>query len=447
MKKFSVGFLTLVIVLLALGYAMTQWQVKKSVNDVFNSLPFVDASFDDAALDWQGRIVVSAINVNIPMASTAFSVREFSIDFGHVIAAYQALFANRGDRTNVPEQLMFSISDFSMRLSPVLLQQIDALTDERDFFSELTALGCGRYSFLGTEQLYDMGLTSLRFSASAGYSFSPETDQLNTTANLSVEQLVDVDSKYTLSGLGELFGKDQSNLSMSGLELGLSKVLLTQEDRGANKMRQAFCARSSGLNVAEWNERHLNMVNQVFSEVGFESDFDLINAYQLAQSPNSIIQLNALEQASISIDDLQGFTWNTAVQALGITLSVNEVDMPLTNLNVDADKLMNYSFNKVRRANRLGTSEDDSNVNSSDTERQQAPKAAKRILTDVPLFDVASVLNRTVQITRSDSKVFTGVLTSVTQTRLTIRTRYKGGFTDLPLQRNQVSSVKVYPEQ
>jgi hypothetical protein len=51
-----------------------------------------------------------------------------------------------------------------------------------------------------------------------------------------------------------------------------------------------------------------------------------------------------------------------------------------------------------------------------------------------------------VQLEREDGQRFTGQLTEVTAERVVIRTRFKSGFTDLPIARAAIRAVKVYPD-
>lgn len=445
MKKFFTVLLVLIIVVGVGGYFGVQWKVNDSVEKAFASIPFTEASFSDANLDLNGRLVINNVELYIPFVDTTIDIRRISVATSNL---KESLLLEYSLKEGVlPRSVRLNVSEFSVAVDPEFAAAMGE-GYQADIYSQITALGCGRNLAIGPQQLFDMGVTDLTFDFTAGYTYDMPTDELSSTFDWSLDGIGRFALEQTSIGLGPLMNNYQNALfGFDPASVSTTDLTVRYADNGYNALMQDYCATSSGLARAPWVEQHLQMVGDVFSQVSLDADVDLLGLYQQLLTDNARLVVNLRPLPGFRAADLQFYGIPELIELVNLQVSINDNQVEIGQLNWDQDRLDNLNLAGIRSEYRQVLAEPESPTEGPSTTATSEPaNTLERILREVRVQDLEQHVNRTVQLTRNDGQVFTGVMTSVTADRVVVRSRYQGGFTDLPLQRARLAVAKLYPE-
>ena len=438
MKKLLLILVGGFVVVTGASYFIMQWKVKDSIDQLFASLFFVDASYDNATLDINGQIIVSGIELFIPSNQITVEIGSVSLAPGGLMAAL----AMDKDFENgkIPDSLALKITGFSMNIDS---QVIDALESvyEPGMAEQVFALGCGEYLSLGPKQLFDLGLRTLSFDLSLGYNFNLPSDQLTSNIELYLDGIGHLIVDQTYIGFAPVMQNYKSALT----SFDPSKIIpidldVQYVDLGYNGKVHEFCAKSSELSKSEWLKLNRSMFAAVLDDVEFESDLDAIKLYSDVMDERSRINLNMRPLPSFKMEDMAFYDMSQLIELLELTLIVNNESVDVSSLTWNQAKLAALDLATIRKKFQVGPKVE---VVAIEAEQRNS---SERILTAVPASTLEQHLHRNVYLERKDGKTFSGELLSVTRDRIVVRTRLGSGYTDLPLIRKELASVKLYPE-
>ncbi|EAR07649.1 hypothetical protein [Reinekea blandensis] len=440
MKKFLAVVLVGGLLAVVAGYFGMQWRVQKVADDVLSSLFFVDASYQDVGIDLNGNINVNNLEIFVPATQTNISIAGIRFSTGSLLNT--VLLEKRFNDGKLPENLSLTINSFSAPLDRSMMSSLDAFY-EPDVASQIQALGCGRTVAFGPEALYDMGLGYLTFDLTMGYQYNPGSDELTSTTDLYIDGVSNLRMDQTYIGFGSVMS-DYRNVLTGFNPESLTPVSLSVDlvDLGFNALRNDYCAEQAGLSVAEWQDLHLGMVAEAMDQVGLSSDVDLLKLYSdlTAQRVRASLSLRPLP--GFNMADLAFYDTAQLLNVLDLVLVVNNEEVAVSELSWTDGGLENLDLAELRRAFRVGT-EDEVSTTAESSEPASSPR---RILTEVPVSSLEQHVNRNILIERRDGQTFSGELIQVNGNRVVIRTRFSSGYTDLPLNRSEFSTAKLYPE-
>ena len=302
------------VVVTGASYFIMQWKVKDSIDQLFASLFFVDASYDNATLDINGQIIVSGIELFIPSNQITVEIGSVSLAPGGLMAAL----AMDKDFENgkIPDSLALKITGFSMNIDS---QVIDALESvyESGMAEQVFALGCGEYLSLGPKQLFDLGLRTLSFDLSLGYNFNLPSDQLTSNIELYLDGIGHLIVDQTYIGFAPVMQNYKSALT----SFDPSKIIpidldVQYVDLGYNGKVHEFCAKSSELSKSEWLKLNRSMFAAVLDDVEFESDLDAIKLYSDVMDERSRINLNMRPLPSFKMEDMAFYDISQLIELL-----------------------------------------------------------------------------------------------------------------------------------
>ena len=440
MKKFLAVVLVGGLLAVVAAYFGMQWRVQKVADDALNSLFFVDATYQDVGIDLKGNVNLSNLEIFIPSSQTNISIAGIRFSTGSLLNT--VLLEKRFNEGKLPENLSLTINSFSAPLDRSIMSSLDAFYTP-DVMSQIQALGCGRAVALGPEELYDMGLRYLTFDLSMGYEYNAGTDELVSTTDLYIDGVSNLRMDQTYLGLGSVMS-DYRNVLTGFNPESLTPVNLSVDlvDLGFNAMRNEYCAEQAGLSVAEWQDLHLGMVAEAMDQVGVTSNIDLLKLYSDLTEQRVRASLSLRPLPGFNMADLTFYDTAQLLNVLDLVLVVNNEEVGITELSWADGGLERLDLGELRRAFRVGP-EGEETASSEVTEQ---PTSSRRILTEVPVSSLEQHLNRDILIERRDGQTFSGELIQVNGNRVVIRTRFSSGYTDLPLNRSEFSTAKLYPE-
>lgn len=441
MKKFLGVVIVGVLFLGAAGYFGMQWRIQKTTDDFFSNLFFVDASYQDVGIDLNGDISLSSLELFIPSSQLSISVATISLSTGSL---WNTLTLQREiENGKLPDQLNLNVDSFSMALDPNMISSLDAMYAP-DLYSELLGMGCGRNTYIGPQEYYDMGVQFLSFDLDLGYKYAPDMDQLVGTTDLYMDGIANVRIDQTFMGLGSIM-QDYRSAAFNFDPNALSPVNISVEyaDLGFNAMLSTFCAEEAGMTRREWQDLNVSMFAALLEQIGFESDLDALKLYSDLNQPRVRFTLSLQPLPGISMADLEFYDMSELLNVLDLLLIVNNEQVAFNTVSFNDGGLSSVDLDEIRSAFQVGVEE--APVAKVNTESNE-PSSPRRIMQDVAISSLEQHLYRNVLIERKDGKTFTGELLEVNGNRVVVRTRFTSGYTDLPLQRNEFAEVKLYPE-
>lgn len=440
MKKFLMILVVGFLVATAASYFGMQWRLKKSVDDAFAAMFFVDATYDKVSIDFNGRISLRGLNLYIPATQTEIDVVNVGIETG---GFWNTLSLEKNfEAGQLPETLKLDVQSFSMNIDPTFVDSVDQFYVP-DTSAQLMALGCGRHLAMGPRQLFDMGLRSITFDLNLGYEYDIATDELVGTLDFYLDGISHLRVDQTYIGMGgllknyqsALFGFDPSVLTPVNLDIEYI-------DLGYNAKRRDYCATAAGMDEAEWDELNVSMFAEALNQIDFDSDFDVLRLYADVLTERARVSISLKPMPGFSMADLEFYDVEQLIELVDLNVIVNNESVDIGFVSWDADRLANLDLAQIRRDFRVGPKEE---VVQTETEATDE-STQSRILKQVPVSDLSSYLHRQVLIERRNGSTFNGELISVTGDTVVVRTRFRTGYTDLPLNRAEIATAKIYPE-
>ena len=439
MKKILLILVVGFVVVTGVSYFAMQWKVKQSIDQLFSSLFFVDASYESATMDINGQIIVSGIELFIPSNQITVEMASVSVSPG----SFWAALALQKDFENgkLPASLALNISSFSMNIDSLVIDALESAYVP-GMSEQVLALGCGEYLSLGPKQLFDLGIRTISFDMSLGYDFNLPSDQLVSSFELYLDGIGHLVVDQTYIGFADLMQNYKSALtSFDPTKIIPIDLDIQYVDLGYNGKVHEFCAKASEISKAEWLQLNRSMFAAVLDQIEFESDLDAIKLYSDVLDERARINLNMRPLPSFNMDDMAFYDMSQLIELLELTLVVNNESVDIGNVTWNQSKLNNLDLVKIRKDFRVGPKTE------IEETAEEVGNSQERILKEVPTSTLEQYLHRTVLLERKDGKTFTGELWSVTRDRIVIRTRFRSGYTDLPLIRNEVAVAKLYPEE
>lgn len=440
MKKF---FLTLLIgigVAAGASYFGMQWKAQKSVEEFFSSMPFVEASYDSVKVSLEGELIVDDISLFVPLSQTTVDVGSVSIATGSLVNAMKMERDLQDGR--LPTQLKLSINEFSVDIDPAFVSVMDE-SYESDVFSEVVALGCGRFASLGPQQLYDMGFRNLTFDLAVGYEYDMYTDVMVSTIDLYLDGIGNLTMDQTVMGMSGIIENYKSAaFGFDPADISTTEVHVHYADLGYVARQADFCARSAGMERKEWQQLNVSMFASLLEQIDFKADFDALNLYSKITSERARVDIHLRPITGFTAADFQLYSVPDLVKMLDFSLTVNDSEIKVGDISWDEDKWKHLQLADIRKEYRVGPQPEAEQASAE----VEPVKRLERVLREVPARDLGQFVHRNVQITRIDGKVFTGEMTRVSSDRVVVRTRFNSGYTDQPLLRDEISVAKVYPE-
>ncbi len=441
MKKVLLILVIGILVASAASYFGMQWKVRSSVDDFFSSIPMVDASYDSANVGLDGKLAINGIDIFIPLAQTDLSISSLKIDTGGLMNSMRLEQDLKDGK--LPDQLKLIIDTFSMDINPDFFSAMGQ-GGQNDLFSEAMAFGCGRKTVLGPQEFFDMGFRNLTFDLEVGYESDSVSDMLISTIDFYLDGIANITLDQTIMGMSGIINNYQS--AMFGFDprsISTTEVQVQYVDLGYNAKYADYCGRAAGVEKQEWQELNLSMVAAMLDDIDFESNFDVLNVYSQLRSERARVDLKLRPIAGFTAADLQLYSMSDMIQMLDLRLTVNDAPVDIQEVSWDQGKWSKLKTADIRREFRVTTEEE---ILAEAEKEKESVRKLERILREVPTRQLEQYLHRSVQITRKDGKVFAGELTSVTEKRVTVRTRMNSGYTDLPLMRQDIAVSKLYPE-
>jgi hypothetical protein len=440
MKKFLLILVVGFLVATAVSYFGMQWRLKKSVDEAFAAMFFVDAAYDRVSIDFNGRISLRGLNLYIPATQTEIDVTNVGIETG---GFWNTLSLEKNfEAGQLPETLKLDIQSFSMNIDPTFVDSVDQFYVP-DVNAQLMALGCGRNLAMGPRQMFDMGLRSVTFDLNLGYQYDIATDQLVGTLDFYLDGISHLRIDQTYIGMGGLLQNYQS--ALFGFDPAvLTPVSLDIEyiDLGYNAKRRDFCSTAAGMDETEWDELNVSMFAEALNQMDFDSNFDILRLYADVLTERARVSVSLKPMPGFSMADLEFYDVTQLIELVDLNVIVNNEAVDVEYVSWDADRLASLDLAQIRRDFRVGPREE---VVQSDAEEAEQ-STQSRILREVPVTELSAYLNRQVLIERKNGSTFNGELISVTGDTVVVRTRFRSGFTDLPLVRADIATAKIYPE-
>jgi len=437
MKKLFTLLIIGVLVAGAASYFGMQWKVRKSVDDFFRAMPLVEGKYDNVSFDLRGNIAVNRIELFVPMADASISIGSVALatsGFMETLNLERNLKAGR-----LPDSLALKINSFSMIIAPPAFDS--GGLGLGNWMTELTTLGCGRFVTLGAQQYYDLGFKNLNFDLISGYTFDLPSDEFVSSVDLYLDGVGHIQIDQTSIGLAPIMQNfNNARFGFEPASVTTTNLHLQYTDLGYNKKLGDYCALASGMARPEWDDRHAQMVQSALDQIELSADFDVLALYQSLRADRSRLDINLRPLPGFSLGELQYYNVADLIDLIDLSVVVNDSPVVIGDIDWNQDRFNALNLSAVRKAFRVGP--EDSDV-PEDTGK---PVGQERILKDIPVNRLEQYVHRTVQLERLDGQAFTGELTVVTRDRVVIRTRFKTGFTDLPITRNDIRAVKVYPE-
>ncbi|WP_320825071.1 hypothetical protein [Reinekea sp.] len=437
MKKLFTLFIVGLLVAGAASYFGMQWKVRQSVDDFFKAMPLVEGKYDNVSFDLRGNIAVSGIELYVPMVDASISIGSVALSTSGFMAM---LNLQRNLKTGrLPDALALKINSFSMIIAPPAFAA--GGQGQGTLMAELSALGCGRFVTLGAQQYYDLGFKNINFDLISGYTYDVPSDEFVSSIDFYLDGLGHIKIDQTFIGLAPVM--QDFNTALYGFEpatISTMNLHLQYTDLGYNKKLGDYCALASGMARAEWDDRHALMVQSALDQIELSADFDVLAFYQSLRADRARLDINLRPLPGFSLGDLQYYSVADLIDLIELSVVVNDSPVAIGDIDWNPDRLTALNLSAVRKAFRVGPQDSNEAEVLTESSRQE------RILKDIPVTRLEQYVYRTVQLERSDGQTFSGELTVVTRDRVVIRTRFKTGFTDLPITRNDIRAVKVYPE-
>ena len=440
MKKVFVILVAGLISATLVSYFGLQWKVRKSVDQMFSSTPFIDASYESVNVEYNGRLVIRGIAIYVPANQTSVAINSVALDTGGLLNTLKLESEFKSGK--LPETLKLSINGFSTDISSGFVADAQEAYSPGPF-SQIVAFGCGRFVAIGPQALFDMGLRNLTFDLDLGYVYDYGTDSLTSSIDFYFDSVANLVMNQTVIGIAPLM-EDYKSAMMGSFDpksVSTSEVQIQYVDLGYNRKQADFCARAAGKEIKAWRELNLAMVAEVLKDIDLKSNFDALKLYSDLTADRARFDLSMRPIAGFTAADFQMYQFSDLIDLLDLRLNVNDSPVEITELSWDQKKWQSLNLSAIRKAFRV---EPASEVAAA--QQQEAPRRLQRILREVPLTDLGRYQHRTVQVTRRDGKRFTGEMTEVSAQRIVVRTRFNSGYTDLPLLRRELAVVKVYPE-
>jgi hypothetical protein len=439
MKKLLVILIVGFVVATGASYFGMQWKVRKSIDEFFDTMFFVDATYDKASIDFNGRLVLNDIELFIPTTQLTLSIGSVSVATGGFWETLQL--EKNLEQGKLPDSLKLSISSFSMDIDSKFIETIDAAYSP-GLTAQLLALGCGRHISLGPQEYFDMGMRNLTFDLSMGYEFDLPSDEFVSTIDFYLDGVSHLVLDQTLIGLSGIMQDVKSvmtgfdPLSVTTIDTGIQYV-----DLGFNAKKLDYCSTASGMEEQAWLELNRSMFAAALDEFEFESEFNVIKVYSDLLDERSRVSVNLRPLPNFNMSDLEFYDISQLIELLDLTVVLNNEEVEIGAVKWDQEKFKRLNLSQIRKDFRVGPK-----AEAGEAEVEVSSNEQVRILKEVPVSELNKHLHRTVQIERKDGKVFSGELMSISASDIVVRTRLRSGYTDLPLSVQDIKVAKLYPE-
>lgn len=438
MKRRLIGLAAGLVVLALAGYYVVQWQLKRSVDTLIEGLFFTEVKYQDAAIDLGGDIQLERLDVFFPLPQFAVEIDTIRVSTGSL---WRSLSLRRDLQAGQwPEQLQLRINGLAFNIDRSLATYLGEFY-QPDLLAEVTALGCGRFNALGPQQFYDMGFQSLTLDLGVGYEFAAERDELLASFDLFVDGMTHVRLEQTAVGVAKLLANPLAGLlNLGSTDFSVVDLKFELIDQGYNNRLLEFCAMNSGMEVAEWLSLHLSMVAEVFNSLQITTNIDLMSVYADLTDVRARTSIQLQPMAGFNLANLPFYDSVELIKLLDLNLQINDQPVRITEFSWNPENIAQLDLAKIRRDFRVSLPSEPGSLT--------APEAAsrERILLEIGEDQLEQYLNRTILVTRDDQETFSGELVAVQPEQIVVRSRFGTGYSDLPLRRSELISVKLYPE-
>lgn len=424
--------------------------------------PFATLEYDriESTILTRGLWSAALVNVQLQLSGSAFPVNIDRIELRssreHWLYILQQ--GTSLDKGQLPHQAHLHIQGMSIDMEAPEVQQL-MLLGAAGGGQGVAAAGP---SWMGCE-LDPQELTSLLgryllIDISLSYRFDPQSEYANLQLELALQQLFST----RLTADVDLGTAVLNRQQLQQLQPRLGSMSLHYEDQGYNPRFISRCAELNNESEAEFIERHLTELNNVYQAMGLQYPPSLMDAYRQF--------LQRAGQFSLSIDfpqtpSLEGLGEAPAAlfENLDIRLSINAQSIDTSAFGWDpTPKQRSHSASAATLSGSEGGASSDSGAETEDSARSASPHVQESlkptesatsspVVAAVPgrsfqqtsLSALESYLGFEVRLVTYNGRVISGKVARVDNERIVVRRVFSGGTADLPLRFDRIRVAEV----
>ncbi len=423
--KFSI--ILLLPILCVVGIKAYLWYSTKNLLEQYK-LQFADViklDYKDISNSLQGSATVHGITLFIP------AVKE-TVHIGSIRLKTSGIFdlltlPSKFEDNEPPNSLSLSIDDFAVQVNGKMLN-IKKEQDKQSSFERMSTLACGDVLRFDGNFLKDIGYSQINSNIDLSYKFNTTTRRLKFTVSDAMDDLYSFEFSLEINRLNSLSTNHfTSMVMMPGMDSNpkVGKISLKITDELFTTRKNIFCAQKNNSTKDEYINKHIDLVQQMLSQLGISVDKSLVNAYRTTLDKPGTVEVS-LNLADVdNFMSLASYTPNEIISMLNTKLFVNEQEIK---------PLFVYFSKKSSRQHQQDLKLKDDNVKPKIVKRyHRVDKSKLRKYDKYP-----------VKLTKINGQEYNGQLVIHNQFNYEILTRTRGGVMSYHVILEDIKSAEVF---
>ncbi len=443
LKKFSASIFITVLIAFGLKYFI-EIKLELKLNElIVKSSPYAKIRFDAVHIDFRGKIDLTNLTVQPKKTdSRTYHINNLSLTFPDILYMYQQGIG-LGD-TSMPKRLSINLEGLEMAaLDNILFQELLG-EYTKQHFKPVLAPSCGDpFSDVRFQKDVIVFQGNSLINLGLQYNFHPFSQEIDIV----------MDSELPGIGFTNLTARvnNLKDLSLSSLNdsLEISELTFSYLDDGYLSRMVTHCSLNSNISIAQYANNESSKDNQYYIDLwGIIPNKEIRMAYSdFLENPESIY-LSAALPAGFITSDLSKYSQKDWAAVLNINLNVN--DQSVTPLQFDMVSPAFLAFIEKNKTQKIPA------PSEADTENNPAARQVVKMnnsrdaytgnnkkFRPIELSELSDYIEKPICIEVLKGRIFEGVLISLDDEKVMLKTSTSGGHALLPIKLSRIKSAQV----
>lgn len=408
------------VLALALLIKASLWlSVRTIMNDAIEQLsPVMRISYSGITSSFDGRVGISGINVQVPLMRDHFRIKHAELKFKGLMDLLR--FKESMSAGKFPEQMTVNIKGLEFDVHGPFMAQISQQPEEASIYTALSQVACGSSSYIGSDELLEMGYRTLETDAQFSYLYQQGAQTLTFNLTADTRDMGEYRVNFALANMSERPGDLRVNPPR------LSTVTLEINDDQYQRKIQSYCGGKLGQTEEAYLQTTLDQLDRALRAQRIALDPDLLKSLGAYYKDPQSLRLELAPTEGMSWDGLQFFEPKDVVAMLRPALLINQRAVhPLAFSWVDPDAVAAPEEEELVRA----------------PEVAQAGKLRQYDFVEVA--SLAEHAGKRLQFITHDGTYYQGLLHKVENGKVFLSVQFGSGSAEMFLRLDKIDKVRV----
>jgi hypothetical protein len=372
--------------------------------------PVATIEYKDIRAPLNAPFGVTGITISPHLVSDTISIGSALVHTAGVRDLYEL--AKTVFSKQFPSRLEVSLNRISIDLNGEIASLMANNQKTNLFGTPLDAMACGDREYFSPSDLLAMGYEQLSVDTKLNYGLNRVKDSVDLFVKFRVRDAASLAFDLSIPSSQAPSSRDQLTLQIPQLK----DFSINIEDLSFNERRNQYCANLTGINSAEFVDRHLDEVRAYAVDSGFPASNELLSAYRkyVTESGNITITANPLDP----VDLMTLLTLNPRQLLEWLSLDVNIAGINIQEFMVIA-------------------------VEEDQPEEDAKPKVILDTYKATSVAELDQHVNRLLKLRTLDGKLHHAYLSVVDQDVLVLIQELEGGSATFRVPIAQIDEVRV----